>query len=303
MAIVTIVIPTRDRAQLLPRAIASAQAQTYRSVEIVIVDDGSAQAVTPTPGTHHIRNEASRGVSAARNQGLAVATGEWIVFLDDDDELLPAFVDASLRHARGSKLPGPVSVLSTIEVVDEAGRRRDLRRPLTLTRGDSFFDADAGRPFFAFANSLFAPVAAVRAIGGWDERLRAWEVEDFFIRLSRVSSIDALDAILYRMHDHRAPHLAGSDDAMLAGALLTIETHANELAVHRGRRARYQAAVAMLYLRNGRVLDAIRAIGTSFRLQPRLPRRPIAWLAAAKAFAIHAGTVLAQDVTSLIDRF
>jgi hypothetical protein len=302
-ASVTIVIPTKDRAELLRRAIASAKAQTHSSVEIIVVDDGSATPVVPEPGVRYIRNDVSRGVSAARNQGLAAAAGEWIAFLDDDDELLPDFVGASLRRAVSSRLTRPVSVQSTIEVVDETGQVRDLRRPVSLKLGQSFFDADDGRPHFAFANSLFMPVAVLQGIGGWDERLRAWEVEDFFIRLSKVSSIDGIDEVWYRMHDHRGPRLGEDDGAMVAGALLTMRAHPGDFATHRGRQARYQAALATLYLRNGQAPQAVRALSLSFRLQPRFPRRPLAWLVAVKAFMIHAVAEAVDGVLDVADKF
>lgn len=296
---VTIVIPTRDRPELLVRAIASARAQTHPSVEIIVVDDGSATPVSQEPGVRYFRNDVSRGVSAARNQGLAAATGAWIAFLDDDDMLLPGFVEASLARAISSNLPTPVSVHSTIEVVDLAGQRRELRRPVTVSRGQSFFASDDEHTYFAFGNSLFMPVAVVRSINGWDERLRAWEVEDFFIRLTQASSIDALDEVCYRLHDHRGPHLSADDTAMVTGALLTMQTHAADLEMHRGRLARYQASLGWIHLRNGRVTDATQAFWSSFRLRPRFPRRPVAWLAASLAYLVHAASHVLQD---LIDK-
>lgn len=296
---VTIVIPTRDRAELLGRAIASARAQTHPSIEIVVVDDGSAIPVNPEPGVRYIRNDVSRGVSAARNQGLAAATGAWIAFLDDDDELLPGFAEASLARATSSNLATPVSVHSTIEVVDHAGQRRELRRPVTVSRGQSFFASDNEHTYFAFANSLFMPVAVLQTINGWDERLRAWEVEDFFIRLTQASSIDAIEDVCYRLHDHQGSHLGADDAAMVTGALLTMRTHAAAFEMHAERLARYQAALGLIHLRNGHLTDAVRALWSSFRLQPRFPRRPLAWLVASLAYLVHALSHILQE---LIDK-
>jgi len=298
-ASVTIVIPTRDRAELLLRAIASVKAQTHPVAEIIAVDDGSVIPVTGIPGVRHIRNDVPRGVCAARNQGLAATTGEWIAFLDDDDELMPRFVEASLSRAMSSHLAAPVSVHSTIEVVDPSGQRRELRHPVTVPRRQSFFASDDEHPYFAFANSLFMPVAVLRKINGWDERLRAWEVEDFFIRLTQASSIDAIEEVCYRLHDHQGPHLGADDAAMVSGALLTMRTHAADFEMHTERLARYQAAIGFIHLRNGRVTDALRALGSSFRLQPRFPRRPFAWLVASWAYLVHAASQVAHD---LIDK-
>jgi len=213
---------------------------------------------------------------------------------------MPRFVEASLFRALSSHLASPVSVHSTIEVVDPVGQRRELRRPVTVPRGQSFFALDDEHPYFAQANSLFMPVAVLRAINGWDERLRAWEVEDFFIRLTQASSIDAIEEVCYRLHDHRGPHLGADDAAMLTGALLTMRTHAADFDTHRERMARYQAALGFIHLRNGRVIDALRALASSFRLRPRLPRRPLGWLVATWAYMVHAAS---QVVHELIDKF
>ena len=94
---VSVIIPTFDRAELLPRAIESVMAQTYHDWEIVLVDDGSTDA-TPDVARAYIRRLGDRlhnirqkngGSSRARNRGIEVARGRYVAFLDSDDEFLP----------------------------------------------------------------------------------------------------------------------------------------------------------------------------------------------------------------------
>ncbi len=91
----SIVLPTFDRAALLPRAIASVQAQTDGDFELIVVDDGSRDdtaavvAAIPDPRIRYVRLPANRGLPAARNAGLAVARGVFVGFQDSDDEWLP----------------------------------------------------------------------------------------------------------------------------------------------------------------------------------------------------------------------
>lgn len=104
--LVSVIIPTYNRSAYLRQAIASVLAQTYPDFEIVVVDDGSMDdtaAVVAEFADTRIRYErqANAGRSAARNRGLALARGEYIAFLDDDDLYLPdklavqvAFLDA-----------------------------------------------------------------------------------------------------------------------------------------------------------------------------------------------------------------
>jgi len=97
----SIIIPTYNRASLLSEAIASATAQTYRPLEIIVADDGSTddtaevverwrQKLAADPGvTVQYHHQSNAGVSSARNLGLIVSRGEFIQFLDSDDILNP----------------------------------------------------------------------------------------------------------------------------------------------------------------------------------------------------------------------
>lgn len=95
--LVSIIITTHDRSELLPRAIDSALNQTYPNIEIIVVDDGSKDTtdmvinkyVKTYPNVRHIKHEEARGGNAARNSGIIEAKGEFIAGLDDDDEFLP----------------------------------------------------------------------------------------------------------------------------------------------------------------------------------------------------------------------
>lgn len=97
---VTVVIPTYNRAALLGRALASLGAQTRRPEEIIVVDDGSsdgtAALVRECFGGVVYASQERAGVSAARNRGIAQARGEWIAFLDSDDEWRPGKLERQL---------------------------------------------------------------------------------------------------------------------------------------------------------------------------------------------------------------
>src|SRR5574340_444159 len=87
---VSVIIPTYNRAALVPEAVASVLGQTWREFEVLVVDDGSTDgtlaALAPYAGQiRFLRRESRGGVSAARNTGIAAARGEWLAFLDSDD--------------------------------------------------------------------------------------------------------------------------------------------------------------------------------------------------------------------------
>lgn len=91
--LVAVVIPTRDRPELVARAIRSVLGQTLTALELVVVDDGSARplpdVLASDPRTSLLRNDVSGGVSNARNRGIAASRAPYVAFLDDDDAWRP----------------------------------------------------------------------------------------------------------------------------------------------------------------------------------------------------------------------
>jgi glycosyltransferase involved in cell wall biosynthesis len=93
--LVSVIIPTHNRETVLPRALQSALGQTYRNLEIVVVDDASTDRTRellraiPDRRLRLLEHQERRGASAARNTGLRSCQGEYVSFLDSDDEWLP----------------------------------------------------------------------------------------------------------------------------------------------------------------------------------------------------------------------
>ncbi len=93
MISVSVIIPTYNRAHLLPRCLDSVLSQALAPLEIIVVDDGSTDSTrnlvqSAYPGVTLISQE-NKGVSAARNAGIRAGAGDWLAFLDSDDAWLP----------------------------------------------------------------------------------------------------------------------------------------------------------------------------------------------------------------------
>ena len=91
---VSIIIPTCNRCSLLKRALESVYQQTFIDYEVIVIDDGSSDDTNEMlqqyfPTVRYFR-QSNQGVSSARNRGLSKAQGEWVAFLDSDDEWLPS---------------------------------------------------------------------------------------------------------------------------------------------------------------------------------------------------------------------
>lgn len=118
--LVSIVIPCYNQAHFLKAAIESALAQTYPDIEVIVVDDGSADETSAVASAYSsvklIRQENS-GLSAARNAGIGEAGGDYVLLLDSDDVLLPPCVETRLRHAA----PGIGVVTGNFRKIDSEG--------------------------------------------------------------------------------------------------------------------------------------------------------------------------------------
>jgi glycosyltransferase involved in cell wall biosynthesis len=279
--VATIVIPTHNRPGLLERAVASALAQTTPDLQVVVVDDGSTPPVrlpSPDPRLQVVRNPRPLGPSAARNLGLQAAAGPWVTFPDDDDELLPDMVRVSLEAAQQSILPQPVAVLSGVEVVDAHGRSLETRLPTTVPRQPPPYRQAPDDGFAQDANTLFAPTELLRALGGWDETIKGWEMDDLLIRLVRHCSLQAAPQVTYRRYRHGATRQSAQAAHMLDGGRLVLRRHRAFYRAHPRLYGRQLAILGVGYLREGRWWPAARAMTTSLRVDPRRPKALLQWL-------------------------
>ena len=184
-AMISVIIPVHDRKDLVGRAIRSVLAQTERDFELIVVDDGSAdgtpECVLAEFGDDDLallRLPECRGVSAARNHGLAAARGEWIAFLDSDDEWRPAKLEKQMAGLHSSGL----FVCHT----DETWIRNGVRvNPHKHHRKYGGWIFRLALPLCVMSpSSIVVHRTVFEAIGTFDEALPACEDYDFFLRLT-----------------------------------------------------------------------------------------------------------------------
>src|SRR5919112_554735 len=98
-ALVSVIIPCYNHAHYLDQAIESVLNQSYRNFEIIVVDDGSTDETSVVASRYErvrLFQQENQGLSGARNRGLGEAKGEYVVFLDADDRLVPGALEAGL---------------------------------------------------------------------------------------------------------------------------------------------------------------------------------------------------------------
>jgi len=199
-ALVSIVMPVRNRPVQVLEAIASVQAQTSPSWELLVVDDGStdstaevvARAAADDPRIRLLRRPPS-GVSAARNAGIAAASGEWLGFLDSDNTWVPHFLEVMVGHLQSEGLDAGHAVVDTLNEPDEedSGRYLAFDGGLEHLLVRNHIDL----------NALMLKTEVAREAGGFDESLRRWVDHDFAIRVAGLSPIPLVPFVGVR-YDH-----------------------------------------------------------------------------------------------------
>lgn len=177
--VISVYVPTRNRARLLTRALGSIWRQTYPHMEIIVVDDGSddetpelLSAWATSGRLKWVRHEVPRGACAARNSAICMASGRFITGLDDDDEMLPHRLSTLISALR----PEDAFVCASDWLLPEHGRRRIRLCARTI-------DASTILTRNVVGNQIFAERSKVIACGGFDESLPAGQDYDLWIRM------------------------------------------------------------------------------------------------------------------------
>jgi glycosyltransferase involved in cell wall biosynthesis len=211
---ISIILPTFNRSRYLPLALDSILAQTYRDLEVIVVDDGSTddteQVVMPYSGQIKYIYQENQGRGAARNVGLQYATGEYIAFLDSDDLWHPDKLERQVpvleANADSAFVHGPVDVIDENGCKDEKGTKNILR--LFKKAGRSGFSYEnLIDSCLIFMSAILVKKECFRTVGVFDRSLRILEDLDWYLRVARryrIAYLDGSPLVSYRFHKGNA---------------------------------------------------------------------------------------------------
>lgn len=222
--LISVVIPTYNHVRFLADAIQSALEQSYPTVEIIVVDDGSTDntyALVESFGdrVHYIWQE-NRGLSGARNTGIAAAQGEYIALLDADDFWEPNYLETVHRVLAADPQLG--AVYSGLQFVNSKGER--LPQPcVSIVPSDQLYDRLLDGEFFA-PSAVLVRRTCFDQVGVFDLALRASEDWDMWLRVAQVYGFAGVAQPLlnYRVH---GSNMSGDPEYMLRYQTMVVRKH------------------------------------------------------------------------------
>jgi glycosyltransferase involved in cell wall biosynthesis len=200
---VSVVIPCYNQAHFLGEAIESVLSQSYTNFEIVVVDDGSTDNTSEVAGRYDgvrlIRQE-NRGLSGARNTGIRHSEGEYLVFLDADDRLLPGALEVGLWWFGAH--PECAFVSGHFRYIDTDGSFLVQRDQNYVGDWNHYAALLMGNYIGMIAGAMFRRTV-VESVGGFDTSMVACEDYDLYLRIARRFSVYSHTKVIaeYRQHE------------------------------------------------------------------------------------------------------
>jgi glycosyltransferase involved in cell wall biosynthesis len=298
--LVSIIIPCYNGTDFIEEAIASSLAQDYQNIEIIVVDDGSADDSADKISRYPVRyfHAHHEGVSAARNRGVRECGGEYIIFLDSDDRLLPHTVSVGVSIL--ADYPEHCMAVGAHHIISRSGE--------FISRRDKMFATTDHYAHFLKSNFIECTSSAIlrrhiaARVGWFDTALQAAEDYDFYLRLAREYPIICHTHVVteYRLHQKNASHKSA---LMLTTTLRVVRAQLPYAFSSFERTCSYMHGSWLWRRKYGRQLTrelaTTRAVGTSRRLKQ--------WIALLTAYPIGIviaiiGRILPRNITSSMFR-
>lgn len=203
---VSVIIITYNRASLLKTAMQTVLDQTFEDFELLIIDDGSPDDTENVvkafhdPRVRYVKHAQNQGEGGARNTGIQHAEGEYIAFLDDDDEWLPDKLQ--LQVALLDSQPQQVGFVHSalINFYADTGAELEKRRPVDQVSGNVFDKLLAEN--FVILSTVLIRKACFDAVGPFDVSIPAGLDYDMWVRIAQTYEFAYIDVplIKYRIH-------------------------------------------------------------------------------------------------------
>lgn len=228
--LVSVVLPTHNRAAFLERAIRSVLEQTEKNIELIVVDDASTdgtaellnQLVRSDPRIRMLRNSESLGGGGARNAGIAASSGEWIAFLDDDDEWVATKLRLQLDKLRAYS--SAVACSCSFERHFSYRASKTVRLPENVALHQLLRESVLGG-----ASMCLCSREVLLRIGGFDSKFKSGQDWDLWVRLRQEGEIVVCNEVLVNYQDHDGQRITNNMYSQHLGARRFYFKHRHQM--------------------------------------------------------------------------
>lgn len=239
---VTAVITTCKRTpDVLERAIKSVISQTYKDIELFVVDDSPSSYEHRKQvknmvdsysdrGVIYIPHQKNSGACVARNTGLKAANGEYIAFLDDDDEWLPEKIEKQIAAFSNYDTETAIVYCGRVTVNDTTGEIEE--RKAEFHEG-FVFDLLIEKNFIGSTSYPLLRTDVLREVGGFDPQMPSAQDYDVWLRIAQKYKVGYVRDNLVRYHIHNGEFITGNPNKKIVALERLNSKHAEYLKVHR----------------------------------------------------------------------
>jgi glycosyltransferase involved in cell wall biosynthesis len=227
---VSVIIPTKNRANYVSSAVRSVLDQTFGDFELIVIDAASVDNTEEVVGNFHdkrvryVRQETDRGVSASRNRGINLTDGEFIAFLDDDDVWMPTKLEKQVELI--GKNPSVCAVSTGTCVFND--NKKIVSFGIPQTKGD-IFPTILAKNVVGNCSAVLLRRDCLRRAGLFDENLNAAEDLDLWIRVAQHCQFDCVEEYLLLARTH-SKEISRDHERVLKAMKTLYRKHLNELA-------------------------------------------------------------------------
>lgn len=264
----SIIIPAYNRAGCIARALESVRIQGLENFEVIIGDDAStdgtaAEVLRLMPAARIVRLDSNQGAAAARNAAIGAARGEFIAFLDSDDEWMPEKLTKQIAFLKDHPDVGLVGSGHILACKDGSRVRFPGKNPRDWTRELHFAASFHG------ASTPMIRRNVLEQVGLQDEGLRVLEDWDWMLRIAKRYPIHVLPEELVVIHENSP----SDPDRMVASMEHFLEKHREDFVRYGERHAKrvisqHQENTARTLFRHGRPREGCRHLWRSFAAAP-----------------------------------
>ena len=288
---VSVIIPTYNRESFVVKAVNSVLAQTFKNYEIIVVDDGSTDstraALQPYASQIKYVYQNNAGVSAARNKGISLAIGDWVAFLDSDDEWTPHYLARQMQALNENR--DLCMQIADCRYSDQTGEKPsyfEINGTAKHFNGRSYFRPKEPFVFmlrhmsWQLGSTIIRREAVVKA-GLFDENMRIAEDNDLVARVALQGPVGLLKEKLImayrRAEDVNNLSRIKKTDPVGTRRLVDAIYHKleslngltwNERRTAKGLRSANFRAIGNLLLSEGKMGEARKAYWTAVKIQP-----------------------------------